>query len=534
MENVFKNPSLNYLSCRKIQLYNHLLQNGISIEYFYYNALESSDNVFTEIIINRKRKWTFSSNLPNSWEACGIAAYFLPFEKLINVKEILNDLLIHHTSVFIWVDNKHVSHNLNLDPNLNHSLQIVSSIDDHTYLIDDIPTIQGISYNFHEIELCCDNAKPHKKYLYYLDFHNYEINTEVVSRFEELLVRFIHSYEDKLSFYDYLVDFFSSEDAIESRLDELFPYLDDAFSIIAGSRHLFAKSLEAFEINKLYPQLYIEISKRVEGLKLSLAKANLKGEISRQHFVHQVCRIKTMEFDAINILKNGDDHLLKINSYQLQKVRPKPILLGSSDSTLKIGWEEQLDNVWSNSYEVFKNGALVGTTASRYFVIKGVEPKNTYEIAVKAKDIFGHKSELSEALHVYFDPQENNNLALFKEVFSSSDENTFFCKESIVDGKLDTRWSSNADEAIAWICIDFNKVIIFSKIILHWEAAYAKKYRLQTSYDSSNWVEIYSNGEGVGGKVTINVHGEGKYLRIYCEEKGTPFGYSLWNISVFK
>jgi hypothetical protein len=65
------------------------------------------------------------------------------------------------------------------------------------------------------------------------------------------------------------------------------------------------------------------------------------------------------------------------------------------------------------------------------------------------------------------------------------------------------------------------------------EAAYGKAYQIQTSSNGTNWTTVYSTTSGTGGVQDLNVSGSGRYVRMYGTQRGTPYGYSLWEFQVF-
>lgn len=103
-----------------------------------------------------------------------------------------------------------------------------------------------------------------------------------------------------------------------------------------------------------------------------------------------------------------------------------------------------------------------------------------------------------------------------------------------VDADEKTRWSSqHADPQ--YVTIEFNKKEKLKRIGLLWEAAYAKKYVLSTSLDGENWQEIYSTDSGEGGHQIILLEKpvEAKFLKLVASERGTDWGYSLWEIEIY-
>ncbi|MFG1699682.1 cellulase family glycosylhydrolase [Nonomuraea sp. NPDC049309] len=56
---------------------------------------------------------------------------------------------------------------------------------------------------------------------------------------------------------------------------------------------------------------------------------------------------------------------------------------------------------------------------------------------------------------------------------------------------------------------------------------------MQTSSDGSTWTDVYSTTTGDGGTDDLTVSGTGRYVRVYGTQRGTPWGYSLWELEVY-
>ena len=125
----------------------------------------------------------------------------------------------------------------------------------------------------------------------------------------------------------------------------------------------------------------------------------------------------------------------------------------------------------------------------------------------------------------------NTNAALNKPATSSSTENANTPASAAVDGSLGTRWSSAFGDP-QWIQVDLGVAQPICQVVLAWEAAYGKSYQIQTSPDAAMWTTIYSTTSGAGGTETLNVTGNGRYIRMYGTQRGTSFGYSLWELQV--
>ncbi len=82
--------------------------------------------------------------------------------------------------------------------------------------------------------------------------------------------------------------------------------------------------------------------------------------------------------------------------------------------------------------------------------------------------------------------------------------------------------------------IDLGTNESFSTIALHWEDAYAKSYDINISNDGNNWTTFKSITNGKGGCESYNVDISTRYVGFYFYEKGTPWGYSLYEVEVLK
>ncbi|WP_344322156.1 discoidin domain-containing protein [Streptomyces macrosporus] len=119
-----------------------------------------------------------------------------------------------------------------------------------------------------------------------------------------------------------------------------------------------------------------------------------------------------------------------------------------------------------------------------------------------------------------------------KPVTASSQEHGGTPAAHAVDGNAGTRWSS-AHSDPQWIRVDLGATARVSQIVLDWEAAYGKGYRIELSTNGSDWSTAYQTATGDGGTDTIAVAGEARYIRMYGTARATQYGYSLWEFKVY-
>jgi hypothetical protein len=126
------------------------------------------------------------------------------------------------------------------------------------------------------------------------------------------------------------------------------------------------------------------------------------------------------------------------------------------------------------------------------------------------------------------------DLALNKHAVASSVQSGGnYAATNAFDGSLSSRWSSNFSSP-QWIYVDLGGSYSVNRVVLHWERAYAKAYRIQVSNNMTSWTTIYStkNGKGDTSRLT-NLSGVGRYVRMYAIRRGTPWGDSLWEMAVY-
>ncbi|MDO3386239.1 discoidin domain-containing protein [Gilvimarinus sp. SDUM040013] len=122
-------------------------------------------------------------------------------------------------------------------------------------------------------------------------------------------------------------------------------------------------------------------------------------------------------------------------------------------------------------------------------------------------------------------------LSLNKPVITSEVEGDFLGAMA-VDGDMGTRWSSAATDD-EFIQVDLGASYAIGRVELEWEAAYGTGYFMEASDDGVSWSEIYRTTNGDGGLDTLEVMGQGRYVRLTGTQRATPYGYSLWEMRIY-
>ncbi|MGW2675767.1 family 20 glycosylhydrolase [Streptomyces sp. NPDC001436] len=125
------------------------------------------------------------------------------------------------------------------------------------------------------------------------------------------------------------------------------------------------------------------------------------------------------------------------------------------------------------------------------------------------------------------------NLAQGRPTTASSTETASFPAAAATDGDPGTRWSS-AYRDPQWLQVDLGAARDIGRVVLRWEAAYARSFQIQLSDDATTWRTIHSTTSGTGGLQDLTgLSGSGRYLRVYATQRATAYGDSLYEFEVY-
>jgi type 1 glutamine amidotransferase len=105
----------------------------------------------------------------------------------------------------------------------------------------------------------------------------------------------------------------------------------------------------------------------------------------------------------------------------------------------------------------------------------------------------------------------------------------------LVDGDARTRWASASSDP-AWAVVDLGRPLRYSRVVLHWDDAYATAYQIQVAdHPDGGWRTVASEGEGDGGRDELRFAPvQARYLRVLGQRRAVPqWGYSLHEIEVY-
>ncbi|MGW7270675.1 discoidin domain-containing protein [Streptomyces sp. NPDC054864] len=196
--------------------------------------------------------------------------------------------------------------------------------------------------------------------------------------------------------------------------------------------------------------------------------------------------------------------------------------------------------VLANSMYIDKNKDLaplaVTDQGSGRLKVTAPDKPGVWKIYVKVSDGKGNVGIETRSVRVVVPPVDGTNVAQGKPATASSFQpGSGDCPctaANAVDGKQNTRWASDWSDP-QWLQVDLGSTTSFKHVQLNWETSYAKTYTIQTSDDGQNWRTVHEVRGGNGGVDDIDVNGSGRYVRVNGTERGTGYGYSLYEFGVY-
>jgi len=118
---------------------------------------------------------------------------------------------------------------------------------------------------------------------------------------------------------------------------------------------------------------------------------------------------------------------------------------------------------------------------------------------------------------------------------SSTEANLGNVAANAVDGNQATRWSSAYSDP-QWYQIDLGKNYDISQVVIYWEDASAKNYKIEVSDDGTSWRTVATKLNMPKGARTDDLSGlsgSGRYIRMYGTERTATWGYSIFEFEVY-
>ncbi|MGR6320685.1 beta-N-acetylglucosaminidase domain-containing protein [Micromonospora soli] len=161
----------------------------------------------------------------------------------------------------------------------------------------------------------------------------------------------------------------------------------------------------------------------------------------------------------------------------------------------------------------------------------------SYQVPVVFTPVSGEPVTATLTVNVY-PKTSNTNVALATNgatatASTTEEELPQFTPDHVIDGDPATRWSSNHTDN-QWLRVELAQSQRIGKVVLRWETAYGKAYRIETSPDGTTWTTAATVTASDGGVDTLRFDAApAKFVRMQGVLRGTQYGYSLYEMEVY-
>lgn len=197
-------------------------------------------------------------------------------------------------------------------------------------------------------------------------------------------------------------------------------------------------------------------------------------------------------------------------------------------------------SVYSTTTATGGKQTLDVTGSGRYVRLTGTQRATAYGYSLWEFQVFGAGGDVDPGGPTDPPPGDSVLLSYDKPATASTYQNANSCvgctPAKAFDHDPATRWATSDSDGWVdpgWISVDLGATAHITQVVLQWDPAYATAYQIQTSPDGTNWTSVYSTTTGKGFKETLNVDGDGRYVRMYGTARSNGYGYSLWGFDVY-
>ncbi|WP_367129994.1 discoidin domain-containing protein [Saccharothrix sp. HUAS TT1] len=198
---------------------------------------------------------------------------------------------------------------------------------------------------------------------------------------------------------------------------------------------------------------------------------------------------------------------------------------------------------WSaafNSKYIDNSGGLASTPVQvngNRLTVTAPDRLGVWKVYVMAEDGRGNIGIETKSVRVVAPQPAGANVALNKPVTASSyqqvGDGAPFPPSNAVDGNAGSRWATDWSDP-QWLRVDLGAVTTFQHVQLVWEGAFGRAYEIQVSDDGTTWRPVHGTTTGNGGVDSIDVTATGRYVRLHATQRGTGWGYSLYEFGVYR
>lgn len=297
---------LNYLDCSKSQYVSYLKHKGFPVEALYYSCLDTSDEIYEQIINQKKSRWIYDELgfQHEDWTLIGVRKRNVYAESLDSLRHGINRLTEEGKVVFVSVEVFHVPHrHLTYQKEKSpHSLMINGiAPDGEIYILDETaPVFSHFKYPLSLLEQCYQEGTGFRYITFFEEMEKCPIK-DIQQEANRLFNRHLDRFDDTHILHKYLLQFLVTQGDID--FINTLKQLSAAYTLQSGSREMFSKFLTFINMDKAVVEKAITSSEMANQIRNSLNKAILRGKLKSEMLTKKVLELICIEQDLVSQLK---------------------------------------------------------------------------------------------------------------------------------------------------------------------------------------------------------------------------------------
>ncbi|MCK6259463.1 hypothetical protein LCY76_23100 [Fictibacillus sp. KIGAM418] len=299
---------LNYLDCSKVQYVSYLKHKGFHVEALYYSCLDTSDEIYEQIINQKKSRWHFDELgfQQEDWPLIGVKKRNVHAESLDPLRYGISRLIEKGEVVFLSVEVFHVPHRHRSyqKERSPHSLMINGMAPDGDFNILDeaAPIFSHFKYPWSLVDQCFSEGTGFRNITFFEEIEK-RSTKDIQKEAKHLFNQHLDTFEDSHRLHNHLFEFLVSKEEVDF-IDTL-QQLSAAYTLLSGSREMFSKFAKFIDMDKVIVETAVASSDASNQIRNTLNKAILRRRLKNEMLSEKVRELVQIEQHLVSLLKAG-------------------------------------------------------------------------------------------------------------------------------------------------------------------------------------------------------------------------------------
>ncbi|ACT08459.1 hypothetical protein Dd1591_3651 [Dickeya chrysanthemi Ech1591] len=285
-----------FMNCAERHAIVFLKERRSEVDWLFYRALVSTDEIWAQIIQQKKPKYNFVSGCfsTQDFAALGIACHELRSDRYAAVKTDVDKLIHQQGFVLISGSVFYFDHCPEFRKKHLHHLVVLCGVDEggQRYdMVDDNMASVMCRYQYNTRQVADFYENNGDRLVRYFTLDSFDV---VQSRdyFKSAFSVYLKNFQDSQRFFTDIIPFL--ENAFET-MDNKLHLLHDSFSVLSGSRHLFSHYLSSLQYKSDWVNDARELGKAAFVLKSLMVKAGITKRIDIDDIATRIEQLRQNE-----------------------------------------------------------------------------------------------------------------------------------------------------------------------------------------------------------------------------------------------